>query len=159
MFWNIFKKRVNYNMENFLTKEEKELIKESVKNSEKNTSGEIRVAVIGGCHINHFNRAVEEFNKLGIAATQDHTGVLICIFVDERKVFVLADKNINEKVPKGTWDDVVKIIIESIKDPKQVNSKGIIKAVELAGKHLSEHFPRKADDVNELPDEIIVNEK
>lgn len=159
MSWNIFKKRVDYNMENFLTKEEKELIKESVKNAEKNTSGEIRVAVIGGCHINHLNRAVEEFSKMGITATRDHTGVLISIFVDERKVIVLADEAINEKVPTGTWDDVIKVIVESIKDPKQLNSNGIVKAVELAGKHLSEHFPHKADDTNELPDDIAVSEK
>ena len=159
MFWDIFKKKVSYSMRNFLTKEEKDLIKEAVKNAEQNTSGEIKVAVIGGCHINLLNRAIEEFNKLGIAATQDHTGVLISIFVDERKVFVLADKNINEKVSEGTWDDVVKVIVESIKDPKQLNSNGIIKAVGLAGNHLSEHFPRKADDKNELPDDLTIDDK
>jgi len=154
-----FKKRVNYDMKNFLTAEEQGLIKEAVKNAEQNTSGEIKVAVIGGCHISTLNRAIEEFNKLGIAATQDGTGVLISIFVDERKVHVLADKNINEKVTEGTWDDVVKVIIESIKDPEQLNSKGIIKAVELAGKHLSKHFPRKTDDKNELPDDMTINDK
>lgn len=155
----------------FLTEESKKLIREAVVNVEKTTAGEIRVAVIEKCKAPFFhswfstvdtltyNRALEEFSRLGMSATRDKTGVLICLFLREKKVWVIGDQAINEKVPPGTWDQAVALIIESIKDPSQDNGAGICKAVELIGKHLAEHFPRKQDDTDELPDDVVVEKE
>jgi uncharacterized membrane protein len=35
--------------------------------------------------------------------------------------------------------------------------KGIMHIIERVGEVLAKEFPREADDVNELPDEIVVN--
>jgi uncharacterized membrane protein len=38
-------------------------------------------------------------------------------------------------------------------------TEGIVEAIGAAGEHLKEYFPRSADDVNELSDEIDVSDE
>jgi len=66
----------------------------------------------------------------------------------------MADKGINEKVDTGVWGDVSKKIQENF-----INgyfSKGIIEGINDVGKLLSEHFPIKPDDVNELTNNVVI---
>ncbi len=99
--------------------------------------------------------AITSFFKHGLYKTRDETGVLIFISVFEHKVCVLADKGINEKVDEGQWDDVVKVIVDGIKQNKQ--AEAICNAVKMVGDKLHKHFPVKSDDTNELKN-IIVEE-
>ncbi len=95
-------------------------------------------------------RAEREFVRLGIAQTRERTGVLVMLSLRERRVQILADRAINEKVPPGTWNDGVAEIVDAIR--KKRPADGICEAVRRIGEHLAAHFPRRPDDVNELPD-------
>lgn len=97
--------------------------------------------------------AITHFFNQGLYRTRDETGVLVLISVFERKVWVLADVGINAKVHEGQWDDIVKIIIDGIKQIRQ--TEAICKAVEKTGDLLKEHFPIKPDDTDELGNLII----
>ena len=97
--------------------------------------------------------AITRFFNQGLYRTRDETGVLVLISVFEKKVWVLADKGINTKVHAGQWDDVVKIIIDGIKQKRK--TEAICKAVEKIGDLLKEHFPIKPDDTDELDNLII----
>jgi len=97
--------------------------------------------------------AITNFFNQGLYRTRDETGVLILISVFERKVWVLADKGINTRVHEGQWDEIVKIIIDGIKQKRQADA--ICRAVEKTGALLKEHFPIKPDDTNELGNLII----
>ena len=97
--------------------------------------------------------AITHFFNQGLYRTRDETGVLILISVFEHKVWVLADKGINAKVHAGQWDDIVKMIIDGIKQKRQ--TEAICKAVEKIGHLLKEHFPIKSDDTDELANVII----
>ena len=85
--------------------------------------------------------------------TRDHTGILILVSLLEHRVEVLADRCINEKVPPGTWNEVVEIITAGLKSRHADDA--FCKAVERCGEILATHFPRQADDRDELPNQLI----
>lgn len=97
--------------------------------------------------------AVTAFFTNGLYKTRDETGVLIFISVFERKVWVLADRGINEKVDSSQWEEIVNMIIAGIKQKKQCES--ICSAIERVGEILESHFPCKKDDTDELDNLII----
>ena len=97
--------------------------------------------------------AVTAFYQNGLYRTRDETGVLIFISVFERKVWVLADRGINEKVPQESWKQVVDMIGIGIREDRA--AEAICAAVKTVGEMLSRHFPIKPDDTNELKNLII----
>ncbi|MFC1896668.1 TPM domain-containing protein, partial [Thermodesulfobacteriota bacterium] len=97
--------------------------------------------------------ATTSFFKEGLYRTREETGVLIFVSVFEHRVWVLADRGINEKVPEGQWDEVVGIIVDGIKQKRQ--AEAICEAVEKVGAVLKEHFPVRPDDEDELKSLIV----
>ena len=92
--------------------------------------------------------ALTSFYREGLAGTRDRTGILIFVSVFERRACVLADKGINEKVPPGAWQELVDLVTKGFRDGKRADA--ICGAVTRCGQMLSEHFPIKPDDTNEL---------
>jgi len=97
--------------------------------------------------------AIKAFYLQGLYRTRDETGVLIFISVFERRVWVLADRGINQKVAQEAWREIVDMIINGIKSKKQADA--IISAVKRVGDILKEHFPVRPDDRDELKNLII----
>lgn len=100
------------------------------------------------------NRAVRHFIESETCYTQDRTGILIFISIMERKVILLADKGINEKIPQDKWDKIVSDLVIGIKDNNIVGS--ITDSVKTCGDILTKEFPIKQGDINELSDDIQV---
>lgn len=101
-------------------------------------------------------RAFHEFYLNGLQHTDGKTGILIFISLMERKVFVLADKAINDKIEKGTWENVVEKTIKGIKNKDF--TQGLINAIHLCGNILEPHFPIQPNDINELKNSLIIKE-
>ena len=97
--------------------------------------------------------AITHFFNHGLYRTRDETGVLVLISVFERRVWILADRGINAKVPEGQWDDIVKMITDGIRQKRSADA--ICEAVEKIGALLKRHFPVKPDDTDELDNLII----
>jgi putative membrane protein len=98
--------------------------------------------------------AIRAFYLRKVHETRDRTGILIYISLFEHCVRVLADSGIDAKVGKHAWEEVVATIIKGIGEKRQ--GAAICKAVEQCGKLLSQHFPRRSDDRNELDDVMII---
>ena len=96
--------------------------------------------------------ALTEFYTSGLYRTRDSNGVLIYLSVLERRVVVLGDRAIHDKMG-DRWDEVRDTIIRGIRERRA--RAGICAAVEICGRSLAEHFPRKADDTNELSNDVI----
>jgi uncharacterized membrane protein len=124
----------------------------SVKEAEMETSGEIRVHVETSLKGDVLDRAAWLFKKLRMDKTAERNGVLFYLAVSDRKFAIIGDAGINAKVPAGFWDDVSELLKKSFREGKF--TEGLSAGILLAGKHLKTHFPRRSDDVNELPDEI-----
>ena len=103
------------------------------------------------------NRAIRHFMESGVYKTRDRTGILIFISFLERRIELIADSGINEKIDQSKWNDIVTHIIDGIKDKKLANN--LIEAIDECGKLLSKYFPIKEDDENELANEINFLEK
>lgn len=97
--------------------------------------------------------AFMEFYSSGLYRTRDSNGVLIYLSILERRVVVLGDRAIHEKMGDEHWKEVRDLIIQGIRQGQA--RSGICSAVERCGEALAFHFPRKADDTNELSDEVI----
>jgi putative membrane protein len=97
--------------------------------------------------------AFREFYAGGLYRTRESNAVLIYLSNLERRVVVLGDKGIHEKMGDTHWQDVRDEILRGIKQGKA--REGICAAVETCGRALAEHFPHRPDDINELPDEVI----
>lgn len=98
-------------------------------------------------------KAVVSFIEQGLHETRDRTGILILISLFEHRVQVLADSGIDAKVPSRTWDEIVAMIVAGLKSGQ--TAAAVCEAVERCGDLLEEHFPRKTDDSDELPNLII----
>lgn len=98
-------------------------------------------------------KALVSFIEHGLHKTRDNTGILILISLFEHRVQVLADQGINDKVPADTWDKLVKDVTEGIKSGTACEA--LCREIRICGELLSEHFPVRHDDTDELPNLII----
>ena len=149
MFSSLFKKK------QFFSEEENETIVQSIRDAEKQTSGEIRVFVESKCRfIDPLDRAKEIFASLKMEKTQHRNGVLFYVALKDRQLAIFADSGIHQAVGEQYWKDVVKHILVFFN--KENYTIGIKECVLKIGEALRSHFPYgAATDKNELPDEII----
>lgn len=136
----------------FFTKEQQAQILASVKEAEKETSGEIKVHIETLFTGDVLDRASWVFKKLGMHKTTERNGVLFYLAVSNRKFAIIGDAGINAKVPAGFWDEISTLLQKNFREGKF--TEGLAEGIMLAGKQLKTHFPYSKDDVNELSDEI-----
>jgi len=139
-------------MKDFLSNEDKKRIVDAIKEAELNTSGEIRVHIESHCKSNVLDRAAYIFEKLKMHKTALRNGVLFYLAYKDRKFAILGDAGINAKVPDNFWDEIKDKMAEKFKEGKF--AEGLAKGIIESGNQLKKHFPHKADDVNELSDDI-----
>jgi putative membrane protein len=101
-------------------------------------------------------RAERAFFERGLYRTKKNTGVLFFLSLLERKVWVLADKGIHEKMDQGTLNRFANEVSRGIKEGRACHA--LSQAIEEIGVLLSRHFPITADDTDELPDDVITEE-
>lgn len=96
--------------------------------------------------------ALASFYRKGLHRTRGETGVLIYVSLFERRVWVLGDRGINQKVGQDSWDEIVSIVTGGIKGGTQ--AEALCRAVERTGQILAAHFPIQPEDRDELPNLI-----
>jgi len=136
----------------FFTKEQQDQILASVKEAEKQTSGEIRIHIETSLTGDVLDRAAWIFKKLGMHKTEERNSVLFYLAVNDRKFAIIGDAGINAKVPAGFWNCISELLAKNFKQGKF--TEGLSEGIILAGRQLSTHFPFNKGDVNELSDEI-----
>ncbi len=104
-------------------------------------------------------RALEAFFHEGVHNTRERTGILLFVSSLEHRAELIADCGINEKVDKEAWDEILKPMLQGLKEGKAGDA--ITKAVEECGALLEKHFPftgdQKEKDTNELSDQVITD--
>lgn len=139
----------------FTNQEEQRLI-EAIQKAEKNTSGEIRIHIEPTVEIQAMDRALEVFHELGMHATELRNGVLFYVAKESKKLAILGDKGIDEKVPDNFWQSEIDLMTVHFK--KGDYATGLELAIAEVGKKLKDFFPYKEDDTNELTDSISKGE-
>lgn len=103
------------------------------------------------------DRAIRAFYEKGLHRTRGRTGVLFFISLLERKVWVLADKGIHEKISQPKLNAFAKTVSAGIRTGDAAGA--LIKAIEETGELLHQHFPILDGDTNELPDAVIIGDE
>jgi len=98
--------------------------------------------------------ARKQFAAHGLHLTEERTGVLIFASLAERYVEIVADAGIASKVSQEVWDRAVAELIKEIKAGEP--AEGFVRAIQICGEVLAQHFPPRKINKNELPDKLIV---
>ncbi|HEX5258905.1 MAG TPA: TPM domain-containing protein [Sphingomicrobium sp.] len=98
-------------------------------------------------------RAIAIFQAAAAGRTAGKTGILIYLSLAERRAEIIADEAILKVTDDHTWGEAMHALLEQVREGKV--GEGICAAIERVGTVLSEHFPRSADDCNEIPDRLI----
>jgi putative membrane protein len=92
------------------------------------------------------------FVDLGVTKTRDRSGILVFVAAFEKKVEVVADVGVDTAALGPAWSDALKALSASMSGIGRLDA--FITALRSLGPVLAGAMPRKADDVNELPDEV-----
>jgi len=141
----------------FLSKDQKTLVENAIREAEKNTSGEIRVHIESEIKGEVLDRAAYLFEYLSMHKTDLRNGVLFYVATKNRKFAILGDAGINAKVPANFWDQIKESMGASFSEGKF--AEGLAQGILTAGEQLKAHFPFQNNDVNELSDEISFGKK
>ncbi len=139
-------------MRHFLSRLDHDRIVAAIADAERKSAGEIRVHVTHRKPKNLEERAKLRFEKLGMTRTAHRNGVLMYIAPKLRRFQILGDVGIHEKCGEDFWKETASVLEAHFR--KGDFTDGIIRGVEKIGEVLAEHFPRSAEDRDELPDEI-----
>ena len=135
---------------------DKNRILEAIQDAEKQTSGEIRVHADSKCSGDPIQTAISHFERLKMHETKDRNGVLIYIATRDRKLAIIGDQHINEKVSTDYWETTKNNLIAAFKKGEYVN--GITDAVADVGEKLKAYFPYLSDDADELANDLSIGE-
>lgn len=115
----------------------------------------LRLALTPGAtkHRRVRRRAVTVFRAAAERRTAERTGILIYLSMAERRAEIVADEAILKVTDGHTWGEAMTALIAEVKAGRP--GDGICAAIERVGVVLSEHFPRSAGDINEIPDKLI----
>jgi putative membrane protein len=98
--------------------------------------------------------AAREFLARGLTRTRERTGVLIYVAVAEHYAAILADTGIADRVDPTVWQEAVGELIVALKQDRV--AEGLLAAIRQVATILSKHAPPRADDVDELPNKVIL---
>ncbi|MBK6832525.1 MAG: TPM domain-containing protein [Flavobacteriales bacterium] len=140
--------------EDFLSETDRQRVSAAIRAAEMRTSGEIRVHLEDHIEDDVLDHAAFVFEELDMHKTKDRNGVLIYVSVSDRKVAVIGDKGINERVPENFWNDVLAVLRAHFAAGSRAD--GICEAVAMVGEKLLAFHPHQRDDSDELSNDVSI---
>ncbi|MBX3165634.1 MAG: TPM domain-containing protein [Bacteroidetes bacterium] len=137
---------------NFFDEHEQQLLVNAIQTAEEHTSGEIRIHIENFCLGNEVKAAQKVFTKLKMHQTQERNGVLIYIATLSKKIAIVGDEGIHQKLGNAYWQNAITKLINQFHNHHK--AEGLAECVIECGHLLGKFFPRSADDKNELSNEI-----
>ena len=131
---------------------EHDRIVKAIAAAETKTSGEIRVFIQRGEIDDAVAAARTRFQKLGMTATRERNAVLIFVAPRSQKFAVIGDEEFIDAVATSSGRSSSRRLGNTSR--REEFTSAIVKAIEVAGERLAQHFPRTTDDRNELPNQV-----
>jgi uncharacterized membrane protein len=136
----------------FLVQLDDDRIVAAIHAAERMTSGEVRVFIADRKAPDPVPAAIEHFERMGMTATAQRNGVLLYVAPLSHTFAIVADREAHARCGgDATWS---RICDEMRSRFAEEPTSAIVHGVMRIGEALSPHFPRMADDRNELPDRI-----
>ena len=99
-------------------------------------------------------RAKQVFAAEGIWNTEENNGVLVYLLLAERKVEIVADRGIDQRVAPGTWQAIVDLMDAHFREARF--EAGASQGLQAIGALLEKHFPSDGSARNELGDRPVL---
>lgn len=133
-------------------------IEAAIAAAEKRTAGEIRFLVETALDLHDVargrparDRALELFAALRVWDTELNAGVLIYVLMADRDVEIVADRAAAARIPRTDWESVCRVMEERFRAGRF--QEGAVCGVAAAGALLERHFPARATERDELPNQ------
>lgn len=136
----------------FLNQLDDKRIVAAIAESERQTSGQIRVFISNKEIEDPYERAKARFISLGMDKTSNRNAVLIYFAPRSHKFAVIGDTGVHERCGNAFWTQLIATMQGSLKN--QQFTEAVVIAVEKCGALLAEHFPPDSNGTNELPNEV-----
>lgn len=145
----------SFSSKSLFSTEESARIVDAIRNTEQQTSGEIRVYIESRCKfVDPLDRAAEIFWSLKMDHTVHRNSVLLYVAVKDHQFAIFADQGIHEKLGNEFWQKEVNLMTRHFKENHPLEA--ILNVIYDTGQALHAHFPFDPHaDKNELPDDIV----
>jgi uncharacterized membrane protein len=104
--------------------------------------------------VSNRQRALALFADHGVWDTEDNCGVLIYVNLAEHKVDIVADRGIDRKIERATWQAVCATMTEGFRQGRFHDAT--LAAIAQVNALLHQHFPANGERPNELPDRPVM---
>ena len=141
----------------FLARLDHDRIVRAIGAAENKTSGEIRVFVQRGEIKDPISAARAQFEKLGMTRTRERNGVLIFVAPRMQNFAVIGDEGVHTKCGDVFWQQLIEAMQRHLKAENFTDA--LVHAIEQTGELLAQHFPRRPDDRDELPNAVEEEEQ
>lgn len=137
---------------------DKKQIEVAISQLEKRTSAELRVYIERHLPRNSLNldRSLVIFKQLDMDKTAARNAVLIYIAYKDHQCSIIGDIGIHQFVGDNFWQQQCQTMTSYFKNKQY--SLGVVSTIEKIGNELAKYFPLQANDVDELPNEVIIND-
>lgn len=98
--------------------------------------------------------ALREFTARGLTFTKGRTGVLLYVALQERYAEIIPDAAFDGRIDPLAWREVIEALLDAAREGRL--REGLVTAVGAVGQILANHAPRGVDDVDELPNRVIL---
>lgn len=138
-----------------------ERLEQAIKAAEHGHRGELRVLVEAGLPVHRLfsgqstrARAIELFSRLGVWDTEHNSGVLVYVQLLDRRVEIVADRGINDRVGEAFWSGVCRRMEVAFLNGDF--ERGSVQALKEIAAVLVEYFPATGDNPDELPNTPVL---
>lgn len=128
-------------------------IEKAIQQAELGTSGEIRVVVSRQEIDDPVAAARKEFTSQGMTKTRQRNAVLLFIAPASQGFAIIGDEGVHAKCGDSFWTEVAAAMQSHFRTGQF--TAALVEGVTRSGALLANHFPRGADDINELSDQVI----
>lgn len=135
-------------------------IEQAIAESERQHGGEVRFAAEPALDTSALlagqtarERAIEVFSLLRLWDTSERNGVLIYLLLADRDIEIVADRGVHAKVAPAEWEGICRTMELALKGGR--NGEAVVTGIQRVSALLARHFPRRADDRNELADRPV----
>jgi len=137
-------------------------IEACIQKSETEHSAEIRFAVESSLGFfdllqdtSCFDRGVDVFSELRIWDTENNNGVLVFLLLADRKVEIIADRGLNDKIDKEEWLAICQVMEKSFS--QHHFEIGVIEGINHITETLAKYYPKiKQNKIDELSNKPVI---
>jgi putative membrane protein len=98
-------------------------------------------------------RAAAAFLEAEVFGTRERTGILLFVSLFERRVVLLADSGIHQKVEEKAWEEITQRLARGIREGRP--GPAMVEAIRACGELLERHgVERRTDDRDELSNDL-----